>query len=192
MLLIKSYRSCYIYDGRFFGGIRRTKCRNHDLKNRVPTGELHFDASTFAGSYLVSDASEESERVGMFRSLNSNGQALSISDHISDLGFFISGSRQETYRRIDQPVEQLFHDHGQDYFLYGKADYILSNVDYLTVNLNFGRTNTPNPIDSVEQITNDMQTTTNSFQTLSYFRTINSEADHESNFFMGIYAREGG
>ncbi len=81
-----------------------------DLKNRVPTGEFHFDASAFAGSYLVSDASEESERVGPFRALNSNGQALSMSDHIGDLGFFISGSRQESDRRIDQPVEQLFHD----------------------------------------------------------------------------------
>ncbi len=163
-----------------------------DLKNRVPTGEFHFDASTFFGSYLVSDATEESDRVGSFRALNSNGQALSLSDHISDLGFFISGSRQETDRRIDQPVEQLFHDQGQDYFLFGKADYVLSNVDYITANLNFGRTNTQIPFDSVEQIVNDMQTTTNSFQTLSYFRTINSEADHETNFFAGVYAREGG
>ena len=163
-----------------------------DLKNRVPTGEFHFDASTFIGSYLVSDASEESERVGPFRALNSNGQALSMSDHIGDLGFFISGSRQESDRRIDQPVEQLFHDHGQDYFLYGKADYILSDVDYITTNLNFGRTNTQIPFDFVEQIANDMQTTTNAFQTFSYFRTINAEADHEANFFAGVYAREGG
>ena len=163
------------------------------LKNRVPTGEFHFDASTFVGSYLVSgDASEESERVGPFRALNSNGQALSMSDHVGDLGLFISGSRQESDRRIDQPVEQLFHDHGQDYFLYGKADYVLSDVDYLTANLNFGKTNTQLPFDSVEQITNDMQTTSNSFQTLSYFRTINSETDHEANFFAGVYAREGG
>ncbi len=88
-----------------------------DLKNRVPTGEFHFDAATFVGSYLTSDPSEESERVGPFRALNSNGQALSMSDHVDDLGFFISGSRQESDRRIDQPVENLFHDHGQDYFL---------------------------------------------------------------------------
>jgi TonB dependent receptor len=163
-----------------------------NLKNRVPTGEFHFDASTFAGSYLVSNASEESERVGPFRALNSNGQAVSMSDHIGDLGFFISGSRQETDRRIDQPVEQLFHDHGQDYFLYCKADYVLSDVDYLTANLNFGRTNTQIPFDSLEQIANDIQTTTNSFQTLSYYRTIDSEADRESSLFAGIYAREGG
>ena len=115
-----------------------------------------------------------------------------MSDHIGDLGFFISGSRQETDRRIDQPVEQLFHDHGQDYFLYGKADYVLSDIDYITTNLNFGRTNTQIPFDSVEQIANDMQTTTNSFQTLSYSRTINADADRESNFFAGVYAREGG
>jgi len=51
--------------------------------------------------------------------------------------FYISGSRQETDRRIDQPVDNLFHDHGQDYFLYGKFDYILSDIDYLTANLNY-------------------------------------------------------
>ncbi|MFZ1979311.1 MAG: TonB-dependent receptor, partial [Bacteroidota bacterium] len=163
-----------------------------DLQNRVPTGAFHLDASTYVGSYLVSDPSEESERVGPFRALNSDGQALSMSDHVGNLGFFISGSRQETDRRIDQPVEQLFHDHGQDYFLYGKADYILSDVDYITTNLNFGRTNTQIPFDSVEQIANDMQTTTNSFQTLSYYRTLNADADRESNFFAGVYAREGG
>ncbi|HVN47938.1 MAG TPA: TonB-dependent receptor, partial [Bacteroidota bacterium] len=163
-----------------------------DLKNRVPTGAFHLDASTYIGSYLTSDPSEESERVGPFRAVNSNGQALSLSDHVGNLGFFLSGSRQETDRRIDQPVENLFHDHGQDYFLYGKADYLLSDVDYVTANINFGRTSTQIPFDSVEQIANDMQTTTNAFQTLSYFRTINADADHESNFFAGVYAREGG
>ena len=130
--------------------------------------------------------------MGPLRALNSDGQFLSMSDHIGNLGFYISGSRQETDRRIDQPVENLFHDHGQDYFLYGKFDYILSDIDYLTINLNYGRTNTEVPYDSAEQIASDMQMTTNAFQTVSYFRTINAEPNEESNLFIGGYTREGG
>ena len=177
-----------------------------ELNNRVPTGSFHLDASLFGGSYLVFNGTKSfspgssgtsngdtlGSRVGPFRALNSNGQTLSLSDHIGNLGFYISGSRQETDRRIDQPVDNLFHDHGQDYFLYGKFDYILSDIDYLTANLNFGRTNTEVPYDSTEQIASDVQTTTNAFQTISYFRAINSEPNEESNLFIGAYAREGG
>ena len=175
------------------------------LNNRVPTGAFHLDATTYAGSYLVfngakpfspgsSDATGNTlgERVGPLRALNSNGQALSISDHIGKLGFFLSASRQETDRRIDPPVSNLFHDHGFDYFLYGKFDYILSDVAYLTANLNFGRTHTEVPYDSLEEVASDIQNTTNAFQAVSYFRILNSDADHEANFFIGAYAREGG
>ncbi len=169
-----------------------------DLNNRVPTGKFHLDASSYAGSYLVTNNAHGNSgdtlgsRVGAFRDLNSNGQSLSMSDHVGSLGFFISGSRQETDRRIDQPTPVLFHDHGFDYFLYGKFDYVLSDVDYLTSNINFGRTSTQVPYDSLEGIASDMQMTTNGFQTLSYFRTLNSEIDRESNFFIGAFAREGG
>jgi len=161
-----------------------------DLNNRVPSGQVHLDASTYAGSYLAS-GSGLGDRVGSFKAINSNGQDLSISDHSNNLGYFLSGSRQETDRRIDQPVQQLFNDHGFDYFLYGKLDYILSDVDYLTANLNYGNTNTQVPYDSAESIAADQQETTNGFQTLSYFRTLNGDIDQESNLFAGVYAREG-
>jgi hypothetical protein len=179
-----------------------------DLNNRVPTGSFHLDASTYTGSYLVFNGTKPfspgtgsssiahgdtlGSRVGPFRALNSNGQQLSISDHVGNLGFFVSGSRQETDRRIDPPVASLFNDHGFDYFLYGKLDYILSNVEYLTSNLNFGRTSTQVPYDPAEMVASDLQRTTNGFQTLSYFRTLDSDIDHESNVFVGVYAREGG
>jgi hypothetical protein len=182
-----------------------------DLNNRVPTGRFQLDASTYVGSYLVFNGTKPFStgmetplgassaipgdtlggRVGPFRALNSNGQSLSMSDHIGNLGFLVSGSRQETDRRIDSPVPNLFHDHGFDYFLYGKFDYVLSDIDYLTSNLNFGKTNTQVPYDPNEQIASDQQVTTNSFQTLSYFRILNSDVDRESNFFVGGYAREG-
>ena len=107
------------------------------------------------------------------------------------LGFFLSGSRQETDRRIDPPTSDIFNDHGFDYFLYGKFDYVLSDNEYLTANLNLGKTNTQVPYDSVEAIAKDIQQTSNSFQNVSYFRTLNSDIDQESNLFIGGYAREG-
>src|SRR5205085_2832333 len=94
-----------------------------DIQTRVPTGSLHVDASTYAGSYVPSG--NRDSVILPNRLLNSNGQQLSISDHIGKFGYFITGSRQETDRRIDPPVRTIFHDHGFDYFLYGKADYLL-------------------------------------------------------------------
>ncbi|HTR82330.1 MAG TPA: TonB-dependent receptor [Bacteroidota bacterium] len=178
-----------------------------DLNNRVPTGTFHLDASTYAGSYLTFNGTKSfspgtlgtsasagdtlGNRVGPFRALNSNGQNLSISDHLGKLGFFLSGSRQETDRRIDPPTSNIFNDHGFDYFLYGKFDYVLSDNEYLTANLNWGRTNTEVPYDSVEAIAADMQETSNSFQNVSYYKALNSDIDKESNLFIGGYAREG-
>ena len=178
-----------------------------DLNNRVPTGTFHLDASTYAGSYLTFNGTKAfspgtlgtsaspgdtiGNRVGPFRALNSNGQDLSLSDHIGKLGFFLSGSRQETDRRIDPPTSEIFNDHGFDYFLYGKFDYVLSDNEYLTANINMGKTNTQVPYDSVEAIAQDIQQTSNSFQNVSYFRTLNSDIDQESNLFIGAFAREG-
>ncbi len=178
-----------------------------DLNNRVPTGTFHLDASTYVGSYLTFNGTKPfspgtlgtsaspgdtlGNRVGPFRALNSNGQDISLSDHIGNLGFFLSGSRQETDRRIDTPTPDIFNDHGFDYFLYGKFDYVLSDNEYLTANLNLGKTNTQVPYDSVEGIAKDIQQTSNSFQNVSYYNTLNSEIDHESNLFIGGYAREG-
>jgi hypothetical protein len=163
-----------------------------DIQNRVPSGHFHLNAETYGGSYLVSDENA-GERVGTFKALNLNGQSLSASDHLEKFGYFISGSRQETDRRIDPPTEYLSHDHGFDYFLYGKFDYLFSATDYMTMNLNWGRTYTEIPFDSVEtgQI-DDHQLTTNAFQTLSYFHTISEVQDKESDVFVGGYAREGG
>jgi hypothetical protein len=175
------------------------------LNNRVPTGAFHLDASTYGGSYLVFNGTSPlspghtttvgdtlGDRVGPFRALNSNGQDLSISDHIGKLGYFLSGSRQETDRRIDSPVADIFHDHGFDYFLYGKFDFILSDDAYLTANVNYGKTYTQVPYDSLEGISCDLQNTSNAFQAIAYSRILNSDADHESSFYLGAYAREGG
>ena len=182
-----------------------------DLNNRVPTGAFHLDVSTYAGSYLVFNGTKPfapgvdapsgpsssnprdtlGPRVGPFRALNSNGQSLSVSDHVGNLGFYASGMRQETDRRIDTPTPRDFHDHGFDYSVYGKLDYVLSARDYLTANLSFGRTNTQIPYDPSQQIAADVQTTDNAFQALSYFRVLDPESDRESNLFAGCFVREG-
>ncbi len=179
-----------------------------DIQTHVPSGHFHLDASTYAGSYLVfngtkpfSPGSETApassgdtlgSRVGPFRALNSNGQSLAISDQAGKLGYFLSASRQETDRRIDPPVQRLFHDHGFDYFLYGKANYVIDPTQYLSLNLNYGKTVTQIPYDSNKAVLFDDQTTTDAFQTLSYFKTFSSEVDHEKGLVAGLYAREGG
>ena len=162
-----------------------------ELQTRVPSGRFHLDASTYGGSYLAS-GDNLGDRVGSFKGLNANGQSLSLSDHSGNFGFLLSGSRQETDRRIDQPVETLSHDHGFDYFLYGKGSYILSDNDYLATNLNYSVTQTEIPFDSAEGVALDNQNTFNAFQTLSYFHSTSTGTENESNFFAGLFAREGG
>jgi CarboxypepD_reg-like domain len=92
-----------------------------DIQSRVPPGKFHLDFSTYGGSYVTSGDSLGS-RVGTLKELNTNGQSISLSDHFGKLGIFFTGSRQETDRRIDPPIISLFHDHGFDYFAYGKFD----------------------------------------------------------------------
>lgn len=163
-----------------------------DIQNRVPTGKFHLDFSTYAGSYLTSNNDSLGSRVGTLKAMNSNGQSLSFSDHIGKLGYFVSTSRQENDRRIDQPVKQLFHDHGFDYFLYSKLDYLLNENDYVTANLNFSSTQTQVPFNPAENFMADDQHTYNSFQTISFFHTISAVPDNESNLFIGAFARQGG
>jgi hypothetical protein len=167
-----------------------------DVQTKVPTGKAHFDISGYSGSYLGLD-NTASDTLGIntskLKPINMNGFSLSLSDHIGKLGVFFSGSRQETERRIDPPLPYIYHNHGFDYFGYGKLDYLLNDNDYLTMNLNFGKTLTQIPYDPIEEgPKDDNQSTTNAFQTLSYFHTISKETDKESNLFVGLYAREGG
>ena len=184
-----------------------------DSENHVPSGNFHLDASTYAGNYFFSNRAKPftpgnnvpfgnscagpgdtlGANVGPFCALNSNGQALSMSNHVGDFGYFISGSRQETDRRIDQPVVTLYNDHGLDYFLFGKFEYLIGPNDYITADLNFSKTNTEVPFDTEEVgISPDKQITSNSFQTLSYYHTFNSDPDKESKILIGVYGRQGG
>ncbi len=163
-----------------------------DVQNKVPPGGFKLSLSSYAGSYLTSNNQNLGNSVGTFKALNSNGQSISFSNHKGAFGYFISGARDETDRRIDQPVAKLFNDHGFDYFAYGKFDYLLSASDYLTANLNYSQTQTQIPFDPAEAINFDTQNSFNSFQTLSYYHTFSDETDHSSDLFAGLYVREGG
>jgi outer membrane receptor protein involved in Fe transport len=162
-----------------------------NIQNQVPPGPFHLSLSTYGGSYLTSGDNLGS-KVGNFKSLNSNGQSFSLSTHSGNFGFFLSGTRDETDRRIDQPIPALYNDHGFDYFLYGKLDYVFDDHNYITSNLNFSETQTQIPFDPLEGVNYDTQNSFNGFQTLSFFHTISDEIDHEKNLFLGLYVREGG
>jgi hypothetical protein len=163
-----------------------------NIQNQVPPSGFQLDFSTYAGSYLSSGSQNLGDKVGKFKAINSDGQSLSLSDHTGSLGFFISGTRQENDRRIDQPVPELFNDHGFDYFLYGKFDYLINDNDYMTMNLNYSETQTQIPFDPSQGINYDNHNSTNSFQTLSFFHTISNEVDRASDLFVGLFVREGG
>ena len=162
-----------------------------NVQNQVPPGHFHLSLSSYAGSYLTS-GENLGPQVGIFKALNSNGQSFSLSSHSGKLGLFVSGSRDETDRRIDQPVDSLFHNHGFDYFLYGKLDYILNDNDYITSNLNYSETQTQIPFNPVEGINYDTHNSYNAFQTVSFFHTISNEVNKEKNLFAGFFVREGG
>ncbi len=184
-----------------------------DIQTMVPSTDLHFDFSTYGGSFLVfngtspfSPGSEVSYgqsssvpgdtlggRVGPFRALNSNGQFLSASQRIESFGYYLSFSRQETDRRVDTPVPTLYNDHGTDYFAFGKFDYLLSPNDRLTANLNYSITHNQVPFDSLVQgFSPAGQMSYNSFQTLSYYHLISSEQNAGKDFNIAFFARQGG
>jgi len=183
-----------------------------EVENRIPSGNFHFDFSNYAGSYLVFNGTSPFHKgidvpsghssnapgdtlggsVGPFRTINSNGQSLSFSGHFNKIGYFLFGFRQQTDRRIDPPVATLFNDKGTDYFLYGKLDYSLTKNDYLTLNLNYGTTQTQVPFDINSQgYAPDKETAGNSFQTLSYTHIFPSGKDKQQKLFVGLIGRQG-
>ena len=165
------------------------------LQNHVPTGKFHLDFETYVGSYLGRDNTAPdslSIATTKLNPINLNGEALSLSDHIGNFGFFLSGSRAETDRRIDEPLPYIYHDHGFDYSTYGKFDFLLGDNDYFTSNINWSRTLTQVPFDPVEEgRKNDLQNSSNSYQTLSFFHNFSRESDAESDLYIGLFSRQG-
>ncbi len=155
-----------------------------DIQSKIPTNGFHLGISSYIGSYLTSDNGD--------KVLNSNGQSLSFSNSTGRIKYYLSGSRQETDRRLDQPVDSLFHDHGFDYFLYGKIDYILGENDFITSNLNYSNSETQIPYDPIEGTNFDSQNSYNAFQTLSYYHLFSTYPDHQSKILIALFSSERG
>ncbi|MEI8135003.1 MAG: carboxypeptidase-like regulatory domain-containing protein [bacterium] len=165
------------------------------LQNKVPTGHLHLNFETYAGSFLGRDNTSQNNSLlsaSPLKPINMNGQAISISDHIANFGFFIAGDRAETDRRIDPPLPIIDHNHGFDYFGFAKLDYLIGENDYITSNIDWSKTITQIPFNAlVDGNSDDNQQSHNSYQTLSFFHTISRATDAESDLFVGASLREG-
>ena len=93
-----------------------------DITTRIPVGGFHGSVSGYGGSF------------------NTNGQSLSASTNAGRLGFYFSGSRQESDMRREPVVFDVarnevvnFHNHGQDYFGFAKLQYTPSSGDVLNI-----------------------------------------------------------
>jgi hypothetical protein len=181
-----------IYTGGFPAEYGGQSAAVFDIQNRIPTDGFHLKVSSYIGSYLTSNNENLGNRVGSFKAVNSNGQGISLSNYTGNIGYYFSGSRQETDRRLDQPVENLFNDHGLDYFLYGKVDYLSGENDYITSNLNYSNSRTEIPFDPEEGTNFDTQNSYNAFQTLSYYHIFTGEPDKESKIFISLFSSERG
>lgn len=188
----KTIQRITFYTGGFPAEYGGQSAAVFDIKNHVPPGEFHLSLSNYLGSYLTSKDQVKGNLAGEFKSLNSDGQSISISQNLGNFGYFLSGSRQETDRRIDQPVERLFNDHGFDYFSYGKLDYLFGKKDYITSNLSYSNTFTQVPFDPKESINYDTQNSYNTYQTLSWYHTFSNKSNQGSQILVTLYSSERG
>src|SRR5467141_2139216 len=108
-----------------------------NITTRIPAGGLHYQASGFAGNY------------------NTYGQGLSASTNAGKIGYFFSGSHQTTDMRKEPVVfdtvgnaVENFHNDGTDLFGFGKLQYVPSERDVITLDLNRSRTRFAAPFDS--------------------------------------------
>src|SRR3989442_5610279 len=154
-----------------------------NVNTRIPSGGFHLDASGYGGSF------------------NANGQALNASTNAGRWGFFFSGARQATDMRrepvvfdtLRNPVEN-FHNDGTDVFGFGKVQYVPSDRDVVTLDLNRSRTRFAVPFDSVEGIIDDHQQDVNGFVNLGWrhrFPEGASGSGRPSGLFTGAFFRAG-
>lgn len=153
-----------------------------NVTTRIPTGGLHVDASTYAGSYA------------------SNGQSLSASTNAGKLGIFLSGARQVTdMRRNPVVVDPLtdaavnFHNYGQDLFGFAKVQYVPSDRDVVNLDINRSRTRFQVPFDSSQGIINDNQQDVNGFVNLSWRHRFQAADNPEraDELFAAAFYRDG-
>jgi hypothetical protein len=154
-----------------------------NVNTRIPSGGFHLDASGYGGSFKA------------------NGQALNASTNAGKWGFFFSGARQATDMRREPVVfdtlrnaVENFHNDGTDVFGFGKVQYVPSDRDVVTLDLNRSRTRFAVPFDSVEGIIDDHQQDVNGFVNLGWrhrFAEGASGSGRSSELFTGGFFRDG-
>ncbi len=144
-----------------------------DVRTKIPATPFNASASGYMGSF------------------NSSGQSLSLASHTGNFAFFLAGSRKVTDRRIDTPLPDVFHDHGQDLFGLGKIQYILSPNDIIALDLDQSSSNFQIPYDSTGGISlDDNQKGTDAFQNLLYRHAFGSDGS-TGEFFFALTHRQG-
>ncbi|MFL5481911.1 MAG: carboxypeptidase regulatory-like domain-containing protein [Gemmatimonadaceae bacterium] len=129
-----------------------------DITTRIPTGGLHYQVSGFAGNY------------------NTYGQGLTASTNAGKLGYFFSGSHQTTDMRrepviLDPTSNEIenFHNHGEDWFGFGKIQFTPGLNDVVNLEGNLSQTKFQVPFDTTGNTqADDRQRDVNSFLNLGW------------------------
>jgi hypothetical protein len=160
-----------------------------DVATRIPTGALHMNATGFGGSY------------------NTSGESLSASANSGRWGFFGAFSQQSTdMRREPVSFDTLtfrpynFHNHGQDLYSFGKAQFSPSLSDVVDLEGNWSRTTFQVPFDSTGGVKqDDHQADVNAFLNFGWRHHFSGgsasaaggEESKGSELFLGAYYRYG-
>lgn len=152
-----------------------------NVTTRIPSGGFHLDASSYAGSF------------------GSSGEAVSASSNAGKLGFFVSGASQVTNMRrepvvfdtlTDAPIN--FHNHGSDLFGFAKVQYVPTDRDVVTLDLNRSRTLFQVPFDSSQGLIDDHQQDVNGFLNLGWrHRSAGEDVEEANEIFVGAFYRDG-
>jgi hypothetical protein len=163
-----------------------------NITTRIPAGGLHYQASGFAGNY------------------NTYGQGLNASTNSGKLGYFFSGSHQTTDMRREPVIldpttneVQNFHNHGEDWYGFGKIQYTPSLNDVVNLDANLSQTKFQIPFDTTGNTQlDDNQRDINSFVNLGWrHQFAGSEyvgggsaanAGAVPELFIGLFYRHGG
>jgi len=160
-----------------------------DITTRIPAGGLHYQASGFAGNY------------------NTYGQGLSASTNAGKLGYFFSGAHQTTDMRrepviLDPTTDDVenFHNHGEDWFGFGKIQYTPSLNDVVNLEANLSQTKFQVPFDTTGNVQqDDHQRDVNSFVNLGWRHSFagpeyaagGSGSGSAPEMFVGLFYRHG-
>jgi hypothetical protein len=129
-----------------------------NITTRIPAGGLHYQASGYAGNY------------------NTYGQGLSASTNAGKFGYFFSGSHQTTDMRREPVIldpttneVQNFHNHGEDWFGFGKMSFTPGLNDVINLEGNLSQTKFQVPFDTTGNSQfDDNQRDINSFLNLGW------------------------